>query len=126
MPDYVQENHGNDLAKLLASGFEAASTTKTSGPLEAPTIKDIINSGTGKLTLRVIAVDNARMYEVRYALIGSGGTPGPYQVGGTFSSTRNILIADLTPGSTYQFQVRALGGSTGQSDWSDPVSHMSM
>ena len=26
----------------------------------------------------------------------------------------------------YTFQVRAIGGSSGYSDWSDPVSHMSM
>lgn len=32
----------------------------------------------------------------------------------------------LTPGTQYQVQVRAIGGSTGYSDWSDSVSHMSM
>jgi hypothetical protein len=32
----------------------------------------------------------------------------------------------LTPGTTYSLQVRAVGGSTGYSDWSDAVSHMSL
>jgi len=29
-------------------------------------------------------------------------------------------------GNDYTVQVRALGGSTGQSDWSEPSSHMAM
>ncbi len=29
-------------------------------------------------------------------------------------------------GTNYSIQVRAVGGLTGYSDWSDPVSHMSM
>jgi len=32
----------------------------------------------------------------------------------------------LTPGTNYSLDVRAVGGSTGYSDWSDPVSHMSL
>jgi hypothetical protein len=35
-------------------------------------------------------------------------------------------VAGLIPGSIYSMQVRAVGGSTGYSDWSDPVSHMVM
>ncbi|MFO1481723.1 MAG: fibronectin type III domain-containing protein [Verrucomicrobiaceae bacterium] len=52
--------------------------------------------------------------------------PGPYQSGGLFTNSRSMAINGLTPGGNYQFQVRAVGGSTGYSDWSDPVSHMSL
>lgn len=48
------------------------------------------------------------------------------QNGGLFTNSRNMPINALTPGGNYQFQVRAVGGSTGYSDWSDPVSHMSL
>jgi hypothetical protein len=41
-------------------------------------------------------------------------------------SSKQIIFNGLTPGKTYTIQVRALGGSTGQSDWSDPSSHMAM
>jgi len=123
---YVQENHGNDLAKLLASGFEAVSTNRASVPLGPPTIKDILNGSSGQLILRVGRIDNAKAYEVRYALIGPGGAPGPFQSGGLFTSSRSMPVGGLTPGGMYQFQVRAVGGSTGYSDWSDPVSHMSL
>lgn len=123
---HVQENHGNDLAKLLASGFEAVSTNRASVPLTPPTIKDILNGMSCQLILRVGRIDNAKAYEVRYALIGPGGAPGPWQAGGLFTSSRAMPVGGLTPGGNYQFQVRAVGGSTGYSDWSDPVSHMSL
>lgn len=123
---YVQENHGNNLATLLSSGFEAASTNTTSIPLETPSIKDIINGISGQLILRVEPVENARGYNVRYALIGPNGAPGPYIGTVYFKSTRRMEINDLTPGGNYMFEVCALGGSTGQSDWSNPVSRMSL
>jgi hypothetical protein len=123
---YVQENHGNSLTKLLSSGFEAVSTNRTSVPLDAPTIRDIINANSGQLLVRVTPIKNAKNYEVRYAAIGAGGAPGPWQNGGLFSNSRSMPVSGLTPGTNYTFQVRAIGGSTGYSDWSDPTSHMSL
>lgn len=123
---YVQENHGNDLATLLSSGFEAVSTNRTSTPLAKPSIKDITNGMSTQLLVRVTPVANAKCYEVRYALIGPNGAPGPWQSGGLHTSSRSMPVGGLTPGGNYQFQVRAIGGSTGYSDWSDPVSHMSL
>jgi chitodextrinase len=35
-----------------------------------------------------------------------------------------MTIDGLTAGTTYMFQVRAVGGSTRYSDWSNPVSRM--
>ena len=43
---------------------------------------------------------------------------------GTFPQARRVVVPNLTPGTTYTFMFRALGGSTGSGDWSDPVSHM--
>jgi hypothetical protein len=37
---------------------------------------------------------------------------------------RNIPVPGLTPGKTYDFRLQFYRGSTGQSDWSDVVSHM--
>ncbi len=37
-----------------------------------------------------------------------------------------MAVSGLTPGGNYQFEARAIGGSTGQSYWSDAVSHTSM
>lgn len=126
LASFVQDNHGNDMAKLLASGFEAVSTNRAQSPLETPVIRDIIHSGTGRLTVRVGPIRNAQNYRVQYALIGAGGTPGPWQDGGIFSNSQQLLVPGLTPGAEYLFQVQAIGGSTGQSDWSASRSQRSL
>jgi hypothetical protein len=51
---------------------------------------------------------------------------GNYQPAGVFTQARRMVLTNLIPGTTYTIQVRAVGGSTGHSDWSDPVSHMAM
>jgi len=50
---YLQNNHGNDLAKLLASGFEAVSTNRASTLLVTPSIKDIVNGMSCQLVVRI-------------------------------------------------------------------------
>jgi hypothetical protein len=123
---YVQERHGNDMAKLLSSGFEAVSSNRASTPLDQSTLLAITNGGTGQLLLRVAPQANAKCYEARYALISPSGTPGDWQPGGLHTNSRNLPINGLIPGGNYTFTVRAIGGSTGYSDWSDPVSHRSL
>ena len=49
-----------------------------------------------------------------------------WQPAGVFTQARGIVLSGLTPGNTYSVQARGIGGSTGYSDWSDPVSHMAM
>ncbi len=122
----VQKGHQNNLEWLLSSGFEAVSTNSASSPLDTPDILDIIHGISGELKLRVTRIRNARVYEVRYALLDANGAPGPWQDGGLHSNSRSQSIGGLTPGAMYQFQVRAVGGSTGYSDWSNIVSHRSM
>lgn len=126
LASYVQDNCNNDLATLLSSGFAAASFNHAPTPMTAPTILDLRPGVSGQLIVRVTPVANARNYEMRYALIGTGGTPGPWQDGGLCTDSRAIQASGLTPGSTYQFQVRAIGSGSSVGDWSDPVSHMSL
>ena len=123
---YVQENCGNSLANLLTSGFDAVSTNRAQTALAAPSIRDILNGNSGQLILRITPVVNSRCYEARYAPIGANGAPGPWQGGGLHTDSRSMPVNGLTPGTNYTFQVRAVGGSEGYSDWSDPMSHMSL
>ncbi|MCX7010108.1 MAG: hypothetical protein NTY53_23200 [Kiritimatiellaeota bacterium] len=62
---------------------------------------------------------------MRYAQV-TNGTPGPWQDGGVGTDSRAIAINGLTPGTTYTVEIRTIGGTSRYSDWSNPVSHMSL
>jgi len=121
---YVEDNSGNDLAVLMSSGFKPAVSTRTRFPLANPSILDIGRGNSAELVLRVTPIAHAKCYEVRSAAADAGNAPGPWQTAGLFTNSRSISIDGLTPGTTYVFQVRAIGGSTGYSDWSNPASRM--
>lgn len=117
---YVQSIAGENLPLLLSSGFEAMSTNRAQVQLVPPVIEHLDNPMSQQLGLRLKPVYTAKAYEVRI----SYGTSG-WQAVGVFTQSR-LVIPDLTPGTTYTVQARAIGGLTGYSDWSDPVSHMAM
>ena len=121
---YVEDNCGDDLAILMSSGFQAAVRTRTRSPLANPSILDIRRGDSAGLVLQVTPIAHAKCYEVRSAAVGAGNAPGPWQAAGLFTNSRSMSINGLTPGTTYVFQVRAIGGSTGYSDWSNPASRM--
>ena len=119
--NYVQINCNNDMAILLSSGFEAMSTNRSQTPLEQPQSLVIKNGNSGQLVASVTPVKNTSMYEGRAKTGIADWMPSVHS-----GDSRHISFDGLTPGTNYTIQVRALGGLTGQSDWSDPSSHMSM
>ena len=121
---YVQDNCGNDLAVVLSTGFQAASTNRARTPLANPSILNLGIGNSTELVLKVTPITHAKCYEVRSAALGGGNSPGPWQTAGLFTNSRAMTINSLTPGTVYLFQVRAVGGSTGYSEWSNPVSRM--
>ncbi len=118
---YVQSIASQDLALLLSSGFQANSPSRTQTPLATPNIVQIDNGMSTQLVVRLQGVSNARAYEVQV----KNGTGG-WLPSGIFTQARGIVVGGLTPGNTYSIQTRGIGGSTGYSDWSNPVSHMAM
>ena len=122
---YVQEASGNVLSVLLSSGFLAASTNRASAPLTTPTIRKITQTGPGIRVVDVEVVDMARCYEINIATLDENGNPGPFSTAGLFTRSRNIRIDGLISGTNYLFQARAIGGSTGYSNWCNPVASMS-
>jgi len=119
---YVQINCNNDMATLLSSGFQAMSTNRASVALDQPTELVIDNGVSGQLVASVKPVKNSSLLEGRISADG-----GKTWLQNVFTGdSQHIEFNDLTPGTTYTIQVRALGGLTGQSDWSDPTSHMCM
>ena len=118
---YVQLTASDDLPKMLSSGYSNISTTRTKIPLPKPDIAAIDNENSTELVVRITPVTNARAYEVQQRT----GT-GNWQTAGIYTQARRIVLENLAPGTTYTVQARAVGGTTGYSDWSDPVSHMAM
>jgi hypothetical protein len=121
LASYVQMSCNNDMPTLLGSGFQAMSTNRAQSPLEQPQGLVIKNGTSGQLVARVAPVKNTSMYEGR-----AKGATGDWLPSVFSGDSQHITFNGLTPGQTYTIQVRALGGSTGQSDWSDPSSHMAM
>ena len=121
---YVEDNCGNDFAVLLSSGFQAAATNRDRSPLANPSILSVDFGNSTELVLKVTPIARAKCYELRSAALGAGNVPGSWQSAGLFTNSRSITMAGLIPGTTYLFQVRAVGGSAGYSDWSNPVSRM--
>jgi hypothetical protein len=116
---YVQVLARYDLAMLLSSGYQAASTNRAQTQLPAPTILGLDNEMSTQLVLRLSPVANAYCYEVQTSV----GT-GAWQTIGSFTAARKIILPNLIPGTVYNVRARAIGGSTGYSDWSDPTSHI--
>ncbi len=116
---YVQSMMNNDLSVLLATGFQATSTNRARSPLPTPSVVRIDNEQSTQLVMALTPIMNARAYEVQ-KMNGTGG----WTMAGVFTKARRIVIKNLVPGSTYSVQARAVGGRTGYSGWSNPVSHM--
>jgi|SRR5947207_2233946 len=120
---YVQITCDGDISQLLSSGFEAQSTNRASVPLDKPEALVIKNGTSGQLVASVGPVKNTSMYEGRIKLDDDGAAWLPSVITG---DSQHIIFNGLTRGKDYTVEVRALGGATGQSDWSDPSSHMAM
>ena len=116
---YVQTIASESLDVLLTSGYYANSTNRASSPLDQPAIAELSNLATTKLLLRLTPITNARNYQVQTSVAGSA-----WQDAGIFSQARRIELGGMTPGTVYNVRGRAIGGSTGFSDWSIPGSLM--
>ena len=115
---YVQGIASQSLPMLLSSGFDANSINHSTAQLDTPAVVNLDNGLSSQLVLRMQPVVNAKSYEVQ-TKNGGGWTPA-----GIFTQARKVTLPGLTPGQVYLVQSRAIGGSTGYSDWSDPISHM--
>ncbi len=118
---YVQSIALNSLSMLLSSGYQNVPTQSPSSPLDIPTILAVTNNGTTQVMLRLSPVDNAKSYQIQFST-DNGKT---WTLAGAYPKARSIVLTNLTPGTTYMIQAQAIGGSTGQSGWSNPVSIMS-
>jgi hypothetical protein len=71
--------------------------------------------------MRVTRIPNVRSYQAR-----TKNGDDTWHPAADFSPAARRVVKDLTPGTVYTFQVRAVGGSASSSDWSNPGSHMAI
>jgi hypothetical protein len=114
---YVQTVARFDRDLMLTSGFVPMSTNRGQSKLETPSIMSIANGTSTELDVRLTTVTNAYGYEVQICTGTGAWTTVKYS-----QQARKITLTGLTTGTVYQARARALGGSTGQSDWSMPGS----
>jgi hypothetical protein len=111
---------GTDLEMLLATGYLPVSTNRASSPLDDTAVVSLLNNGSTQLLLRLLPVLNAKLYQLQTSTDG-GKT---WVEAGMSTQARRIVLKGLTPGTTYSVRARAIGGSTGASNWSNPASVM--
>jgi hypothetical protein len=121
---YVEANCNGDLAIFTSSGFPAVSNVrKPAVPLTPATVRKVKNgANSGQLMILIAALIAALSYELRYAAV-AGGVPGAWTTVTVTKVRAAVSITGLTPGTSYAFQVRALG-KLGFTDWSDSVTQM--
>ena len=118
---YVDINCDEDVTILLSSGFQPVSTNRSQVVLDPPVITAASYGQAGEIKLRVTGDPNRKAIQGRVKALG--GEFGPVV---TFKNSRNILFKGMVAGTTYVMQLMGLGGSTGQSDWSDSVTKVAV
>jgi hypothetical protein len=117
---YVESIASQNLATLLSSGYYASSTNRVQAQLDTPVIMDIESPMSAQLLLRLTPVTNAKSYQVQIS--ANGGSA--WTEAGIYTQARRIVLTGLTSGTTYNTRTRAIGGSTGYSDWSIPAARV--
>jgi hypothetical protein len=102
---------------FLSSGYQVASTNRARVQLPAPVIAGFVNEMSTQLVVRLTPVANAYCFEVQTSL----NATGPWLAAGSYTGARRIILTGLVTGTFYYVRARAIGGSTGYSDWSAPV-----
>ena len=123
---FVQIQSNNDLPTLLSSGFEAVKREPSPSTVTKPTILRITQNHPGVALVTAKAERNAYVYEVQAAEVDENGALGPYGPVVSRTSSRNIPVADLTPGKMYVFRVRVISTRGEASAWSDSLSQRVM
>ena len=122
---YVETACKGELSTFLSSGFEPLNPTRAAPqPLAQPAIVRIDQGTSGQLLVNIKPVPSARSYELRYTAVeAGGGIPGPWTTTVVPSGRGAVAFDNLTPGTTYTFQVRAFG-KLGFTDWSHVARRM--
>lgn len=117
--NYVQLTSNSNAEAILSSGFDVRAARTPAAPLSPPASLAVdLNGTSGVMNLSWAADPNASGYLVQYS---EDVTPRVWQVQPRVTKAK-LTLNGMTVGTTYVFQAAALGGATGQSDWSAETS----
>ena len=109
---------------FLKSGFQPISTIRTpTAPLSESIRKIAPGKNSGQLEVTLVSQQDALSYQLRWATVGTSGTPGNWTEQPVGNAKSPALVIGLTPGTAYAFQVRAVTNA-GYTDWSESVTRI--
>lgn len=119
--NYVESTANGALDVLLSSGFEAIRAPSPSAIPAVPSELFLTQGAkSGELYLRFTGDYNVRNFSVQH----SDSATGPWIDDGLYTKTR-LTIGGLTSGKVYWVRLCA-NGATGSSDYSSPISAMTV
>lgn len=124
---YVKVNSKGDMNAFVSSGFTPKSSTKNSTPPVSESIKKIAaGPNAGEMLVTLMRFPGAASYQLQWGVPGPGGTLPTSWISMPITSIRSaILVSNLTPGTTYVFQARAVVQGK-YSDWGDPIARIAV
>ena len=121
--NYLNMVCGGSAALIQSAGAQVCNAPTPSGELPPPAcLACQLNGVAGTMLLSWQAVDGALTYLLQQAIITSDMKPEDYPWTAIKTcTTRKVTLDSLNIGQTYAHRVAAIGGKTGQSPWSPPV-----
>lgn len=121
---YVEANCKDDMTIFLSSGFKAVASPIPASPTASEQIRSVqLGPVSGQMKVRLVALPGAGSYELRWAPVPAGGAPTAWVSQPVTNVRSATIVSNLTPGTTYAFQARAVVQSA-YTDWSDSVTQM--
>jgi hypothetical protein len=121
---YVEANCKDDMTIFLSSGFKAAAPPKAASPTASEQVRSVqLGPASGQMRVELVALPGAGRYELRWAPVPAGGVPTAWVIQPVTNVRTATIVSNLTPGTTYAFQARAIVKSA-YTDWSDSVTQM--
>ncbi len=119
LASYVELTAAGDAAKIISSGFNLSSNTRTALVPGMTSILSVNNVASTKLGLDLQVADNAWAYVVEYTALPSGA-----KLTATFTNPHDVTLTGLTPGTNYSIRGQVMGSGNQITEWSDAVQHM--
>ena len=116
---YVELTANNDPQKIVSSGFNLNSGTRTAQVPGMTSIMSVTNVASGKLGLDLQVADNAWAYVVEYTALPNGAVKTA-----TFTNAHDVTLTGLTPATMYSLRVQVMGSGNQVTEWSNTVQQM--